>query len=395
MIGLKNTNQSFSIYTIIGARPQFIKAAAVSRAINNNINSLCTISETIIHTGQHYDDKMSKQFFLELGIPTPAINLGIGGGSHGSNTGRMIEAIEKVLLEGKPDAVLVYGDTDSTLAAGIAACKLNISILHVEAGLRSYNTKQPEEKNRKIIDHISEICFAPTKAAADNLKKEGIEERKIKLIGDVMADSARIFSNEAEVNADSLLETKNLQKNSFILSTFHRAENTDNQIRLREILKALGRAPIPVIIPLHPRTKSKISEYGLERLLDNILISEPVGFLDMLTLEKYSSLVVTDSGGMQKEAYLQGTPCVTIRDETEWLELLENEWNILANTRSSEDIIIAIKKQLRKNKIAKRVELYGDGYAANKLVDIIQVNAINKLKSDESSKNQLNYKGLN
>ena len=378
MMNTKKTDQSFSIYTIIGARPQFVKAAAVSRAIRKNMNKLCTINEIIIHTGQHYDDKMSKQFFLELGIPKPAINLGIGGGSHGSNTGRMIEAIEKVLMDGKPDAVLVYGDTDSSLAAAIAACKINISILHVEAGLRSYNATQPEEKNRKIIDHISEICFAPTKAAADNLKKEGIVESKIQLIGDVMADSARIFSKEAEINADRLLKNKKLQKNSFILSTFHRAENTDNQIRLKEILKALSHAPIPVIVPLHPRTKSKISEYGLEKLLDNIIISEPVGFLDMLTLEKYSSVIVTDSGGMQKEAYLQGTPCVTIRDETEWLELLENEWNILADTRNSEDILIAIEKQLRNHKIAKRTELYGDGYAANKLVDIIQANAIKK-----------------
>ena len=260
---------------------------------------------------------MSDQFFAELGIPAPAFHFGIGGGSHGANTGRMLEAIEKVLLEQRPDAVVVYGDTDSTLAGGLAASKLKIPVVHVEAGLRSFNRHQPEEQNRVLVDHLADLCFAPTDAAVTHLRREGIAEERIVRTGDVMADAARLFGQEAEQRANELMTSAGLQafvdgKQPFVLATIHRAENTDDPVRLESILKALATVasngvaaydPIPILLPLHPRTKARIYTYELQHLLEPLTLTSPLGFMAMVLLERRASLVVTDSGGVQKRHF--------------------------------------------------------------------------------------------
>ena len=367
------------LLTVVGARPQFIKAAALSRAI---ASSGGVIQEKILHTGQHYDAAMSDQFFTELGIPAPAFHLGIGGGSHGANTGRMLEAIEQVLLEQRPDALLVYGDTDSTLAGGLAASKLKIPVVHVEAGLRSFNRHQPEEQNRVLIDHLADLCFAPTDSAVAHLRDEGIADERIVRSGDVMADAARIFGEEAERRATELMTSAGLQamasgNQNFVLSTIHRAENTDDPARLKAILQALatvatigvdGHDPYPVLLPLHPRTKARIETYQLQHLLEPLNLTPPLGFLAMVLLERQASLVVTDSGGVQKEAFLQGTPCVTVRTETEWVELLECGWNCLADPADSLEILKVIHQQLAIDIKQTRPQMYGDGYAGNEIL---------------------------
>ena len=367
------------LLTVVGARPQFIKAAAFSRAIKSDSGH---IQEQILHTGQHYDVEMSDQFFSELDIPVPAFNLGIGGGSHGTNTGRMLEAIEKVLLEQRPDALLVYGDTDSTLAGALAASKIKIPVVHVEAGLRSFNRHQPEEQNRILVDHLAELCFAPTDAAVSNLRREGIAEKRIVRTGDVMADVARLFGDDAEQRANQLLHSAGLQamvdgNQHFVLATIHRAENTDDPLRLEAILTALatiavngvdGHDPIPVVLPLHPRTKACINTYELQHLLEPLTYTSPLGFMLMVLLERRASLVVTDSGGVQKEAFLQGTPCVTVKTETEWVELLACGWNRLADPSDVLGILKAIHQQLAIDTQQPRPQLYGDGYAANEML---------------------------
>lgn len=360
------------LITVVGARPQFIKAAALSRAIAATHAGPQAIQEKILHTGQHFDAAMSDQFFLELGIPEPAFHLGIGGGSHGANTGRMLEAIEEVLLAEQPDALLVYGDTDSTLAGALAASKLKIPVLHVEAGLRSFNRHQPEEQNRILTDHLADLCFAPTNTAVDHLKREGISPERIVRTGDVMADAARIFGEVAEARADELAVAITKLDGPFILATIHRAENTDNTACLQAILTALGQAPLPVLLPLHPRTRARIAEHGLERLLDPLTLTDPLGFLAMLLLERRAALVVTDSGGVQKEAFLQGTPCVTVRGETEWVELLECSWNRLANPADPAAMLTAMAQQLELDPSQPRPPLYGDGHAAEAIVARIQ-----------------------
>lgn len=374
------------LLTVVGARPQFIKAAAVSRAIAATQASDRPIVEQILHTGQHFDAAMSDQFFAELGIPQPAFHLGIGGGSHGANTGRMLEAIERVLLAERPDAVLVYGDTDSTLAGALAASKLKIPVLHVEAGLRSFNRQMPEEQNRVLTDHLADLCFAPTGTAVANLQREGIAEERIMRTGDVMADAARIFGEEAEANAAGLLGSGILQglggaEQPFALATIHRAENTDDPTRLEAILTALaaaatngigGAEPLPVLLPLHPRTRTRIAEHGLEQLLGPLTLSEPLGFLAMVLLERRAALVVTDSGGVQKEAFLQGTPCVTVRRETEWVELLDCGWNRLADPSDPAAMLTAMAQQLALNPRHPRPPLYGDGHAAEAIVRRLQ-----------------------
>ena len=365
------------LLTVVGARPQFIKAAAVSRALQATAASDRPITERILHTGQHFDAAMSDQFFLELGIPEPAFHLGIGGGSHGANTGRMLEAIEAVLLKERPDAVLVYGDTDSTLAGALAASKLKIPVLHVEAGLRSFNRHQPEEQNRVLTDHLAELCFAPTETAAAHLQCEGIPEGRIVRTGDVMADAARIFGEVAEARAAELLGTGPLQgldraDQPFVLATIHRAENTDDPARLKAILTALGQAPFSVLLPLHPRTLARIADHGLELLLEQIMLSEPLGFLAMVLLERRAALVVTDSGGVQKEAFLQGTPCVTVRRETEWVELLACGWNRLADPADPAAMLMAMAQQLELDASQPRLPLYGDGHAAEAIAARLQ-----------------------
>ena len=362
------------IITVVGARPQFIKAAALSRAIADTAGS---IQERILHTGQHFDAAMSEQFFSELGIPEPAFHLGIGGGSHGTNTGRMLEAIERVLLAERPECLLVYGDTDSTLAGALAASKLKIPVLHVEAGLRSFNRHQPEEQNRVLTDHLAELCFAPTDTAVSHLRREGIAKERIVRTGDVMADAARIFGEAAEARASELLGSWILEglgagDQSFVLATIHRAENTDNPACLEAILTALGQAPLPVLLPLHPRTRVRIAEHKLQHLLEPFTLTDPLGFLAMLLLERRAALVVTDSGGVQKEAFLQGTPCVTVRGETEWVELLECGWNRLADPADPAAILTAIAQQLGLDPLQQRPPLYGDGHAAEAIVARMQ-----------------------
>jgi UDP-GlcNAc3NAcA epimerase len=308
------------IITVIGARPQFIKAAVVSRALLEHRPDL---REIIVHTGQHYDANMSDVFFDELNIPRPSHHLGIGGGSHGQNTGRMIEAIESVFLKEKPDLVLVYGDTDSTLAGALSAVKLHIPVAHVEAGLRSFNRRMPEEINRILTDHSANLLFTPTDTATRNLANEGISGPRVQQVGDVMYDAALYYRNKAQRPADLDLD------GGFILATIHRAENTDDPVRLANIIRVLNDIALgtPVILPLHPRTRKLLTQSHLD--VSNITLLEPVSYLKMVWFLKHCRLVVTDSGGLQKEAYFFGKPCVTTRDETEWVELVESGWNVL------------------------------------------------------------------
>ncbi|MFN5119041.1 MAG: non-hydrolyzing UDP-N-acetylglucosamine 2-epimerase [Cyanobacteriota bacterium] len=360
------------LITVVGARPQFIKAAAVSHAIRATQGSSEPIQERILHTGQHYDVAMSERFFTDLGIAEPTFHLGIGGGNHGAATGRMLEAIEAVLLSERPDAVLVYGDTNSTLAGALASSKLRIPLLHVEAGLRSFNRQQPEEQNRVLTDHLADVCFAPTDRAVANLKHEGIAAARIVRTGDVMTDAARIYGQEAETRAAELLTPLDLPKDPFILATLHRAENTDDPQRLRAVLTALVEAPLPVVLPLHPRTRASIHRHGLEKFLAGLRIHEPLGFLTMVLLERRAALVVTDSGGLQKEAFLQGTPCVTVRHETEWVELLDCGWNQLADPTDRNAMLTVMDQQLGFDRHQDRPALYGDGHAAETIVSWIQ-----------------------
>lgn len=361
---------TINIFTVIGCRPQFVKASALTRKFNENINSSMRVNETFIHTGQHYDYNMSEQFFEELEIPKPKYNCGISGGTHGENTGRMIEKIEKIIINKNIDYLLVYGDTDSTLAGAIAASKLRIPILHVEAGLRSYNKNQPEEINRVLTDHISEICFAPTENARDNLIREGISEKKIALVGDVMEDMKLFFSSQADKNI-KLKKKLSLEKKEYALVTIHRKENTQDSLILENILRALSSLDINIIFPLHPSTENQIEKFKLTKYLKNMEVIKPVGYIDMSTLEKFSKVIITDSGGVQKEAYFHKVPCVTIRKETEWIELIKSGWNKLANPENIESIQNAFNTQLKFNLNNKKVNYYGNGDSAQKILEFI------------------------
>lgn len=344
------------IVTIIGARPQFIKAAVVSRAFREYASS---VHEIIIHTGQHYDANMSDVFFEELDIPKPDYNLGIGGGTHGQNTGRMLEAIETVLLKEKPDWVLVYGDTDSTLAGALAAAKLHIRVAHVEAGLRSFNRAMPEELNRILTDHVSSLLFTPTTTATQHLAKEGIAGDKVQQVGDVMYDAAMYYRHKAQRPPELSIE------DGFILSTIHRAENTDNPQRLGNIISALKQLAetTAVILPLHPRTRKFLAEGEYDT--GKITLLDPVGYLQMVWLLEHCKLVVTDSGGLQKEAYFFGKPCVTTRDETEWVELVACGANALAG--ADETLICTLVNTL-KDKLIPKGNFYGNADAGGLIV---------------------------
>jgi UDP-GlcNAc3NAcA epimerase len=350
------------VVTIVGARPQFIKAAVVSRAIAASDK----ITEVIIHTGQHFDPGMSDIFFNELQIPTPAYNLAIGGGTHGQNTGRMIEAIESILIKEKPDWVVVYGDTDSTLAGALAAKKLHIKLAHVEAGLRSYNMRMPEELNRILTDRISDILFCPTDTAISNLVKEGFENFPCRFIktGDVMYDASLFYSNRAKQPSFS----KSLDNRQFVLCTIHRAENTDNEKKLKEIFDALLRIStfVDIVVPVHPRTVKKIKEFGLKITSEKLHLVDPVGYLEMIWLLQHSQLVLTDSGGLQKEAYFFQKACVTLREETEWVELVKTGFNILAGTDSN--LIFDSYIKLSETPFKEAPELYGDGHSAESML---------------------------
>lgn len=346
------------IVTIIGARPQFIKAAPVSRAIRRRNE------EILVHTGQHYDENMSEIFFRELDIPLPDYNLAIGSGSHGWQTGHMLIAIEDILLKSKPDAVLVYGDTNSTLAGALAASKLLIPLVHVEAGLRSFNKAMPEEQNRILTDHVSDMLLCPTQTAVANLAKEGIR-RGVYNTGDVMYDAVLYNKDIARTKSD-VLDRLNLQSRGYILATVHRAENTDNKDRLSAIIEAFNRCGERIVFPVHPRTLKYISEYGLA-LGSNIMVTEPVGYLDMLMLESNAAKIVTDSGGVQKEAYFLGIPCITLREQTEWVETVSAGWNIIADS----DERIILNAIMNFNPSSDRPPYFGDGHAAQKIAEIL------------------------
>ena len=307
------------ICTVVGARPQFVKAAVVSRALREHGGLSCR--ESVIHTGQHFDSNMSEVFFRELDIPHPAHCLGIGGGTHGQNTGRMIEAIEAILQKQRPDWVLVYGDTDSTLAGTLAAVKLHLRVAHVEAGLRSFNRAMPEEINRILTDHASEVLFTPTDTATKNLAREGIAGGVVRQVGDVMFDAALYYGKRAEERS-SVLQRLGISCVEYCLATLHRAENTDDEDRLRKILDGFARTNRTIVWPVHPRARRRIAEFGLV-LPENVHAIDPVGYLDITMLQRHALLVATDSGGMQKEAYFNGVRCVTLREETEWVELIE------------------------------------------------------------------------
>lgn len=352
------------VLTVVGARPQFVKAAVVSRALAHRED----VRETILHTGQHFDRALSDVFFQELGIPEPAYNLGIGGGTHGQNTGRMLEGIERVLLDERPDWVLVYGDTDSTLAGALAAVKLHLPVAHVEAGLRSFNRRMPEEVNRVLTDHAADLLLAPTPTAVENLRREGLPEARVRWVGDVMYDAALHFGRLAD-RASTVLERLGLEPRGYVLATVHRAENTDDPARLEAVFEGLSRVAteLPVVLPLHPRTRKALERLGwLERARERLRLIEPVGYLDMVALEKNARLIATDSGGVQKEAYFFGAPCVTLRDETEWVELVEAGWNILAPPSDAKAVADTIRAHMDSR--GAPVEAYGDGHAAERIV---------------------------
>lgn len=346
------------ILTVVGARPQFIKAAAVSNVIRKHH------TEILVHTGQHYDENMSKVFFDELKIPKPNYNLEVGSGNHGKQTGTMLMDLEEIYEKEKPDFVLVYGDTNSTLAGALCASKLLIPVAHVEAGLRSFNKNMPEEQNRILTDHISKLLFVPTESAVKNLKNEGITEG-VHNVGDVMFDATLNFKKLAE-NKNEIIRALDLEGKNFILTTIHRAENTNDISRLKNIVEALNECGKPVILPLHPRTKKYMMDYGLN-FNNNIKVIDPVGYLEMINLEMNAEKIVTDSGGVQKEAFFMKKPCVTMRDETEWVETVESGWNRIVGTDKNK-ILDCIVNFLPEN---EQSDIFGDGHAADKILKIL------------------------
>lgn len=349
------------IVTVLGARPQFIKASVVSHAISQTLG----LREVLVHTGQHFDANMSGVFFAELGMNKPDYFLDIHGGGHGAMTGRMLAEVEQVLLQEKPDAVLVYGDTNSTLAGALAAVKLHIPVAHVEAGLRSFNMAMPEEVNRILTDRISRWLFTPTEAAAQHLQREGFSPEQIHPVGDVMYDVA--LHHGQRVQADTgLIAQLGLSPKGYVLATVHRAENTDHPERLAAIVDALETTSrtLPVVWPMHPRTRAVLHKAGrLESLAQQVILIDPVGYLDMVQLEKYAALIATDSGGVQKEAFFYQVPCVTLRNETEWIELVESGWNRLAPPVDSGALVSVIRGGL--GSTGRAVQPYGDGQAAH------------------------------
>lgn len=349
------------VATIVGARPQFIKAAPVSRALREeNI-------ELLVNTGQHYDDDMSAVFFRELDIPEPDYNLGIGSGTHGQQTGKMLIKIEEVLLKEHPDFLLVYGDTNSTISGALAAVKLNIPVAHVEAGLRSFNREMPEEHNRVVVDHCSDLLFCPTQSAVKWLAKEGIT-KGVHLVGDVMLDA--VLHNITIARASSTILTDlGLEPKGYALATVHRSYNTDIPQHLYDIFSALADIGQKVIVPVHPRTRKQIVKYGMTKFLSanssSLNVIDPVGYLDMLMLEKSSRLILTDSGGVQKEAYFMSVPCITLRPETEWVETVDAGWNVIAD-HSTDNIINTANKHVWPKDEPEPI--FGDGHASERIV---------------------------
>lgn len=370
------------LITVIGARPQFIKAAVVSKQLKNEVG----MEEIIVHTGQHYDSKMSDIFFEELNIPTPKYNLGVGSASHGKQTARMLEGIEEIIQNENPDALMVYGDTNSTIAGALAASKLHISVAHVEAGLRSFNKQMPEEQNRILTDHISDILFCPTETAVHNLRNEGIH-KGIYNTGDVMYDSVLScmkiadihYSFEKTINSFECypdLESAchnslgSLTPKHYYLATIHRAENTDNKMKVFTILDSFEGLDEPVLFLVHPRTIKVISESLADRKYRNIIFAKPVSYLEMLTLSVNANKILTDSGGLQKEAYFLNVPCITLRDQTEWIETLDGNWNVLSPIEKNTIIKNVLEVDPTSDVLSKNH--FGDGASAEKIVDILK-----------------------
>lgn len=343
------------VVSVVGARPQFIKLAPVSRALRTYHQ------EVIIHTGQHYDGRMSDVFFDELAIPTPAYNLGIGSGPHGAQTGQMLAAVEEVLLKERPECVVVFGDTNSTLAAALAAAKLRIPVAHVEAGLRSFNRAMPEEINRVLTDHVSAQLFCPTETACRHLANEGITAG-VEMVGDVMYDVLREVRRRLPQRAEALLAQLGLAPGAYILATIHRPANTDDPEAMGRIGEAFAEVGMPVVFPLHPRTRKLLAEYSMT-WGEEVRFIEPVGHIELLALARAAYQVATDSGGVQKEAFLLGVPCTTLREETEWPETLEGGWNALAG--SQREAIVAALRRPRPHQMGGNP--FGNGDAAQRI----------------------------
>ncbi len=365
------------VVTVVGARPQFIKAAAVSRAIRER--DVDDISEVLVHTGQHFDANMSQIFFDELGIPQPDYNLEIFGGGHGVMTGRMLESVEKVLLEERPDWVLVYGDTNSTLAGALAATKLHIPVAHVEAGLRSFNMRMPEEVNRILTDRISALLFCPTAKAVTNLQAEGYpfhltsnRQQTIEQVGDVMYDVTLYYRNLARQS--KILDKLELSDRQYVLCTLHRAENTDDLTRLENILSAMRDISdeCPVVLPLHPRTHQLLAKSDKLTWLQGLLVIDPVPYIDMQCLEMGSNTILTDSGGIQKEAFFHRVPCITLREETEWVETVDMGWNRVVGSDPMR-ILDAYADTQKTGQKTSETFPYGNGDAAYKIVQSLKV----------------------
>ena len=364
------------IVTIIGARPQIIKAAALSRAIKEHFADM--IHEVIVHTGQHYDNNMSQVFFDELGVPQPDYNLHVGSASHGQQTAKMIEGIERVLMDEKPDFIVLYGDTNSTLTGAVAASKIHVPIIHIEAGLRSFNKRMPEEINRIVCDHCSTLLFTPTQAGFDNLAKEGfkmdndgpytINNPKVYHCGDIMYDNSLYFSKIADQKAD-ILKRLGLGGKPYALATLHRDSNTDNPERLNDILEAFTELSkeITIVLPMHPRTRKHASGFHS----DNVIVIEPVSFLEMIQLEKHAQLILTDSGGVQKESYFFQKPCVILRPETEWVEIVETCAATLVD--ADKDKILTTSRHYLQQPPVDFPEIFGDGHAAEFILEKIQL----------------------
>lgn len=351
------------VLTIVGARPQFIKAAPVSRILRQHHD------EYLVHTGQHYDDAMSDLFFRQLSIPAPNVNLEVGSGRHGAQTGAMLPGIESIAIEQRPDWMLIYGDTNSTLAGALVAAKLHIPVAHVEAGLRSYDRRMPEEVNRVVADHLSDLLLCPTGTAVANLAKEGIADGVL-MVGDVMFDAFRQNLEVARRSSRILAELR-LEKDGYQLLTVHRAENVDQPALLGAILRGVADSGKRVVFPVHPRTRAALSSSGAKPG-PNVVLVDPVGYLEMLILEENAEAVVTDSGGVQKEAYFAGRPCITLRRQTEWTETVSAGWNVLVGTDAA-----AIAESMRGFRPrGVRPDLFGDGHAAERVVEALSTSIV-------------------
>lgn len=350
------------VASIVGVRPQFVKASVVSRELRKNHE------EILIHTGQHYDYEMNKIFFEELCIPEPDYYLGVGSGLHGYQTGEMLKKIEEILVNEKPDLVLTYGDTNSTMAGALAASKLGIKSAHVESGLRSFDRSMPEEINRILTDHCSDYLFCPTQNAVDNLKREGITQN-VHLTGDVMVDSL-LFNKSIAETRSSILNDLKLKSKDYLVATIHRASNTDNKEKLQNIVEAFQELDQDIVFPVHPRTVKLLKSYGLyNKLNSSVIITEPLGFLDFVKLMNHARMILTDSGGVQKEAYILTVPCITLRENTEWIETVEDGWNILVG--SNKDKIISTVEEFKPS-LESHTNRYGCGDSSRYIASAIE-----------------------